>query len=150
MTFAFTLHHKNSYKKVTTMQSLIETRDRHFLNVCRKIIRDHYPAKLTLREVAERAVMSPAPHYYCTFEYALRMLRVMRHGRLKLRNDRRLEMWKEINTKVEKLMRRQGYSLIDALSNVLAGEPASRFFITPDTAFRLLYRAKCEDFVLQP
>ncbi|MCM1137771.1 MAG: hypothetical protein NC221_03550 [Duncaniella sp.] len=126
------------------MLSLIETRNRHFMNACSEIIKNtHSPLKL--REVALQAAMSPAPHYYCTFEYALRMLRVLRHNRLKLRNDRRLALWKELLGKVEGLMERRGYKLTDALSHVLCSCSASQFFISPSTAYRLAYEVGCSE-----
>lgn len=125
------------------MSNLMNLRDRHFMDACREIIKNLDPTmEINMREVAQRAAMSPAPHYYCTFEYALRMIRVLRHGRLKLRNDRRLMMWKELNSKADGLMKRQGYTLIEALSHILASEPASQFFITPGTALRIEYRLK--------
>lgn len=126
------------------MLSLIETRNRHFMNACSEIIRTTR-GPLNLREVALRAAMSQAPHYYCTFEYALRMLRVLRHNRLKIRNDRRLTQWKELLGKVENLMRRRGYSMVDALSHVLSTSQASQFFISPTTAYRLAYRVGCSE-----
>ncbi len=123
------------------MLSLTETRNRHFLEACHRLILSMGPSEpVVAAEVAARAAMMPAPHYYCTFEYALRMLRVLRHGRLKLRNDRRLAQWMEINSKVDRLMEKRGCSLIEALTHVLTFEPASRFFITPSTACGLLYK----------
>ena len=74
------------------MSNLMNLRDRHFMDACREIIKNLDPTmEINMREVAQRAAMSPAPHYYCTFEYALRMIRVLRHGRLKLRNVERAE-----------------------------------------------------------
>lgn len=127
------------------MLSLIETRNRHFMNACSEIIRNAR-GPITLQEVALRAAMSPAPHYYCTYEYALRMLRVLRHNRLKLRNDRRLALWKELLGKVEGLMERGGYSMGESLSSVLSKGQASQFFISPSTAYRLAYRVGCSEF----
>ena len=42
------------------------------------------------------------------------MLRVLRHGRLKLRNDRRLALWEELNSRASRLMERRGCRLGDA------------------------------------
>lgn len=123
------------------MLSLIETRNRHFLEACMRInpmILSSDSANLS--EVAVQAALSPAPHYYCTFDYALRVLRVLRHGRLKLRNDRRLAQWMEINGKVDKLIAAKGYSLIQALTHVLSFDHASQFFMTPASAVGLLYK----------
>lgn len=128
------------------MNNLIEIRNRHYLNACLNIIRHLDPREaIDLQDIAMRAAKSPAPRYYCTFDYALRMLRVLRHGRLKLRNDRRTRMWNEINTKVDGLMRKKGVSLIDALAHLLAVEPASEFFISPATAYHLVLQLRARN-----
>ncbi len=125
------------------MLSLIETRNRHFLTACREIIINLPSGKeINLADVAAKAAASPAPHYYCTYEYALRMLRVLRHGRLSLRRDRRRLLWEELNTKVSMLMARRGCRLPEALASVLASETASQFFISPSTALRLVQRLR--------
>lgn len=125
------------------MLSLIETRNRHFLAACREIIINLPSGKeINLADVAAKAAASPAPHYYCTYEYALRMLRVLRHGRLSLRRDRRRLLWEELNTKVSMLMARRGCRLTEALASVLASETASQFFISPSTALRLVQRLR--------
>ncbi len=92
--------------------------------------------------VAMAAAKSPAPHYYCTFTYALRMLRVLRHGRIRLKRDRRLDMWEELDAKCSRYMERHGCRLPEALCNVLASESASEFFIAPTTALRLVQRLR--------
>ncbi len=123
------------------MLALVETRDRHFLKVCRSIIKSLPPEEpINMLTVAQRAIMCPAPHYYCTYTYALRVLRVLRHGRLPMRRDRRLDMWREINNKVQRVMDRRGVPLGDALAYVLAFEGSSRFFIAPSTALRLVQK----------
>ena len=125
------------------MLSLIETRNRHFLDACRTIILNMPRGReINLAEVAAEAAMTPAPHYYCTYTYALRMLRVLRHGRMPLRRDRRLELWTELNEKCSRLMERRGCNLPEALSNVLASEGASQFFIAPSTALKLVQRLR--------
>lgn len=125
------------------MLSLVETRNRHFIEACRRVIASIPPREeINILRVAMDAAHSPAPHYYCTFIYALRMLRVLRHGRLALRRDRRLAMWEELNEKCSAYMERRGCNLPEALSNVLASESASQFFIAPTTAVRLAQRLR--------
>ena len=130
-------------KFITIMLTLIETRNRHFIETCRKILRNLPPhEEINLTRVAMMAAKSPAPHYYCTFTYALRMLRVLRHGRLGLKRDRRFELWTELNVKCTRYMERHGCKLPEALSNVLASESASEYFIAPTTALRLAQRLR--------
>ncbi|MBP3303762.1 MAG: hypothetical protein J6L68_02795 [Muribaculaceae bacterium] len=125
------------------MMSLIETRNRHFLEACRRVMRN-LPAgeEINITKVAMTAALSPAPHYYCTFMYALRMLRVLRHGRLALRRDRRLALWEELNVKCTAYMSRTGCKLPEALGYILASESASQYFIAPATALRLVQRLR--------
>lgn len=123
------------------MNALIDTRNRHFLEACERRIRALAPhEEINLARLAYQASTSPAPHYYCTFTYAMRMLRVLRHGRLPIRRDRRLAMWEEINSKCDRYMERHGCNLPQALGYVLATERASQFFIAPTTAHRLVQR----------
>lgn len=123
------------------MLTLLDIRNRHFISVVKRIL-DTLPANapVDIETVAARAAMEPAPAYYCTYDYALRMLRVYRHGRLRLRRDRRFALWTELNAKVSRLMERRGVRLPDALADVLAGGRASQFFIAPATAASIARR----------
>lgn len=121
------------------MLSLIETRDRHFREAYRNVLRA-LPAgtPFSFDHIVEQAIHSPAPHYYCTYEYALRMIRVLRHGRIRLRRDRRLRQWSELSERCQELEDRRGMTLPSALAHVLAKGNASEFFISPVTGKRIL------------
>ncbi len=123
------------------MMTLVDIRNRHFISAVKNLI-DALPSGVPadIEAVAARAAMQPAPTYYCTYEYALRMLRVYRHGRLRLRRDRRFALWTELNSRVSRLMERRHVSLPEALANVLADGHASQFFIAPATAASLARR----------
>ncbi|MCM1077058.1 MAG: hypothetical protein NC411_06835 [Bacteroides sp.] len=123
------------------MLSLLDLRDSHFITVAGSIIRK-LPAgtHVDIESIARQASQSPAPMYYCTYDYALRMLRVLRHGRLTLRRDRRLKQWEELNERVSRLMEKRAIRLPEALANVLAEGNASQFFISPSTASTLIRR----------
>ncbi len=128
------------------MMTMIETRNRHFLDAARRVMKT-IPAghSVDIRYVAAKAAASPAPHYYCTYEYALRVLRVLRHGRMSMRRDRRLAMFSEINDKCSRLMALQpGLRLTDALTFVLTSERASQFFIAESTAEKLVQQLRRE------
>ena len=45
--------------------TLVETRNRHFLEACRRVMRD-LPAgeEINIAKVAMTAALSPPPHYY--------------------------------------------------------------------------------------
>lgn len=123
------------------MLNLVDVRNRHFLAEVKRIIDSAAPGTVPdLQSVAARASLSPAPTYYCTYDYALRMLRVLRHGRLRLRRDRRYALWTELDAKASRIMERRGVSLPVALASVLSSGHASQFFISPSTALKLVYR----------
>lgn len=122
------------------MMNLIETRNRHFMEAARRVIKE-LPAgrAINIAEVAARAAASRAPHYYCTFDYALRVIRVMKHGRLAVRRDRRRDMFEELRAKCDLYMdSHPGCRLPEALGYILSTESASQFFISPSTALRLV------------
>lgn len=123
------------------MLNLVTLRNRHFLIAVSKLLAA-IPAgtPVDIDAVAAKAALSPAPAYYCTYDYALRVLRVLRHGRLTLRRDRRLELWTELNARASHLMEKRGVRLPEALANVLADGCASQFFISPATASTLARR----------
>lgn len=123
------------------MLTLIDLRNRHFIAEVKRIMDSATPgAALDLSRVAAQAALSPAPAYYCTYDYALRMLRVLRHGRLRLSRDRRYALWLELNARSERLMQSRGVNLPTALASVLADGHASQYFIAPTTALKLVYR----------
>lgn len=123
------------------MLSLIQLRNRHFLTAVNGLIAAlPEGSKIDLDSLAAKAAMSAAPAYYCTYDYALRMLRVLRHGRLHLRRDRRFALWTELNARVSRMMDTRGIGLTDALTSVLADGHASQFFISPSTASSLVRR----------
>lgn len=126
------------------MLNLIETRNRHFIARCRQLMAETPAGKPISREdIAHRASMSPAPCYYCSYGYALRVIRVLRHGRLPMRRDRRLAMYEEINGKIDRLMERNpSYTLPRALGHILASASASQFFISPARALSLAERLR--------
>lgn len=120
------------------MLNLANTRNRHFLRTCRSLMAE-LPASqpINLHAIAARAAKRPAPHYYCTYPFALRNLRRLRAGRL-TPQSRRYDMWLELYRKVTDHMERHSVNLPEALSNVLAAESASQYFISPSRAASLL------------
>lgn len=123
------------------MLDLIQQRNDNFLAAARQVIAamktTHGNDEITWSEISRQAALRPAPAYYVTYEYALRVIRVLRHGRMGMRRDRRREMFEEINNKVSVIENLTGSSLPAALDYVLKNCPASQFFISPATAVRL-------------
>ncbi len=118
----------------------LETRDRDFLRTYSRLRKRCRGERLTASQLVKRAVETEAPSYYVTFDYAYRMLRLLRNGRIPRRySDIKRQQWEEIKNRVDSTRKR--YRMRDdssALSLVLADGRASRFFISPAYALRLL------------
>lgn len=129
------------------MLEAIKQRDRDFISRYRAVcdrLQEGEPA--CRRSLVQRAVMGGAPCYYVTFDYAYRMLRSLRRGRLPPGYSRlKLLMWQEIADKTDRYKQLMGVkSDAEALSVVLARNSASRFFISIDYAMRLLDKTNYE------
>ncbi len=93
--------------------------------------------------IIEQTINSEAPGYYITYDYARRLLRQYRRRKLPRNyNALKRDMVTEIARKVNKLMEsQQGYTESEALAMVLAGGRASRFFISPISARRIINKS---------
>ncbi len=123
------------------MLEFINQRDSDYIASCRKICDGLRPGeRLSCHELAKRAIMSGAPSYYITFDYAYRQLRSLRNNRLPPgQNELKRLMWSEIALKTDQCKERMRIRAdFQALSLVLARNSASRFFITVEYGIRLL------------
>ncbi len=126
-------------------QVMSRRRHREFLAACRRVVdaRPKGAAPLKVSEVAGLAAESPAPRYYVSFDYALRMYnRIRREGSAGVAGPMG-RCWQEIADKVTAMVEQSGgkLSVKHALARVLAGEGASSFFLTQATARRLYHHA---------
>lgn len=130
------------------MLSLYELRNNDFIRQCRKMTLDAPSGKhLTMRQIAEKAICGGAPRYYVTFDYAYRMLRKWRNGDFSDKcDDIRVRQWRELAAKTDELKSKNpGLTDYTALGRVLAFDTASRFFISPGYALRLIHRISREN-----
>lgn len=121
---------------------LTATRNRHFMDACRTVIATA-TGPVTSGYIARKAAAMPAPGYYVSFDYALRVLRYMRRSGFIPREGKGAgALWRELCSKVTALQQRHRIPDSEALSRVLADGKASSFFIRPATALRLYHRLK--------
>lgn len=120
---------------------LTALRNRHFMDACRRVMKADN-GHLTSAIIAQQAAMTRAPHYYISFNYALRILRRMRRGYAHRTGNEAGAMWREIDERVFNLEHRHHISDSEALARVLAEGNASSFFLRPATALRLYHRLK--------
>lgn len=129
------------------MLHLYQLRNNDFIRLCRKMTLDAPSGEyLTERRVIEEALNREAPRYYVTFDYAYRMLRQWRKGVVVGGDTIRQKQWAELAAKVDALIA-ENSALTDstALGRVLAFDTASRFFISPGYALRLIQRIRQEN-----
>lgn len=129
------------------MLDAIKQRDRDLVSRYRAVCDRLQPGeRADRRALAQRAVMGGAPCYYVTYDYAYRMLRALRRGRLPPGYPRlKLNMWQEIAGKTDRYKQSVGIkSDAEALSVVLARNTASRFFVSIEYALRILDKINYE------
>lgn len=124
------------------MCTLSTMRNAHLLQAARAELRLH--PRWTMRRAVAAVLTRPvAQGYYVGMDHALAMLRAMRSGGglpPGMSPLRRL-MWQEIEAKVTERQRLTGCNTTDATAHVLGGATASRFFLSPATAMRIVYTA---------
>ena len=101
---------------------------------------NHQP-QLTQTALVIKTIMSEAPSYYITYDYARRLLSLYRRGMLsKSYNPLRRSMIAEIAQRVDKSKTSlSSHAEGRALVKVLAGGNASRFFISLPTAEKIIH-----------
>lgn len=130
--------------KNTDYVTLKARRDRHFLECCRRILRDTREP-LTAPQVAVMAAASPAPEFYVGYDWALRNIRLYRKGACCGKeggNSRK--MFAELSRRVDRLLSRSHMSERRALARVLADGNAPCFYLTPGSATVLYCRLLAE------
>jgi hypothetical protein len=82
---------------------------------------------------------TPAPSYYISFDYGLRLIRADIEQGLSSTAAARIA---DIKAAVTKLMESRGISDSEALATVLAGPAPAGFYLTPSSALRLYHRLR--------
>lgn len=124
-------------------RDLTQARNEEFLRRCRKMFRDDYEAG-TMRPLQEiiNTVMHQQPRgHYLNYETASRRLHLIERRGLEAVVTEELgrQMWTELRAQVDEVMARQKKkSFQQALTFVLTFCRPSRFYITYDTARRIL------------
>ncbi|MEF9924208.1 MAG: hypothetical protein RR061_07545 [Muribaculaceae bacterium] len=124
---------------------LREERDRELVRIYKEQLVFHFQhdEKLLRANVIKDVIKNGKPRYHVCFEYALRVLSLIkRNGDVPARMSIRRMMWYEILGHVDGLMQHhENYSLSDALAIVLRERRASQFFITTKYANKIIYEA---------
>ena len=119
-----------------------EMRKRDFMKRFKEISKKYANQQPIMTQTALiiKTIMSEAPSYYISYDYARRLLRSYRRGLLpKTYNPLRRSMIAEIAYRVDKVKSSQSsHAEGRALVKVLATGNASRFFITPASAAKLI------------
>lgn len=124
---------KTTMKNTINPNPLKRKRDRDFMNVCRRIIRNN-DGPLRAADVAVAAAREPAPEFYVSFGQARKKLGDLRRRGPAAIGKRNAAMYLDINSRVEELQRKMGCSLSDGIAIVLAEGKAPRFYLTEKSA----------------
>lgn len=118
-------------------------RKQDFKNLFKKISSLPYNKYCNMKTLLIKTIMSTAPGYYITYEYARRLLRLFRRNLLpKSYNPLRYMMIAEIAQRVDAIKQSPAaHAEGRALARVLAQGNASRFFISLPTAMRLIHNS---------
>lgn len=114
-------------------------RNRDFLAAVNNLLNSPTGCRLTLRQAVEQAAASPAPHYYVTFDHAVKCLNRLGRGLTPGAKTSRRMMWIELRLKVQHLCDTFGYTRHNAIAHVLRESRASSFFLTPSSAWSLYH-----------
>ena len=122
-----------------TMRAHQSARNRDFLRACRRIIDRADPSTpLTIKEVAAAAAASPAPEFYLSYEYALRIISSPEPKRQCATAGAVIRRRRELLARLDAMLAANpGMDRRDALVRVLES-PASSFFISPETGRRII------------
>ena len=127
---------KTTIGKMENVENERVARDRDFLRRCMALSRHVSTKGLSCREVAPKAAASPAPGYYISYDYALRIVGGGKSA--EIRGSMPRQRNEEIRRRVREITRKRGTSKGRALTMVLESG-ASRFFISPKRAERMFY-----------
>ncbi len=123
---------------MNTYSTMRARRDADFVRCLRRTLEEHAHEQPTVKPLMLLTLRKPAPQYYVSYGYALRVLRERRSGLRSRYKERSTEhMWQTIEKAVARLRERHNLSVGEALQRVLTEGRAPAFFIAPTTAQRI-------------
>ena len=130
-------------RKHGTEPDYIKDRDRALLRAYRRVMDS--PTPLYWREIIQRAVESPAERFWCSEEQATCIVRQMLAGKTPtIRTATKREMYEEIYRRVVELRKgKPDMTITDAVFKVV-NSPAPKFYLTRQSAYVIIQRAKKE------
>lgn len=127
---------------MTTYTTMRARRDADFVRCLRRTFEEHADELPTVKRLVLLALRKPAPQFYVSYSYALRVLRERRSGlRNRYKGSCAEKMWQTIENAVTRLRERHSLSAGEALQRVLAEGGAPAFFIAPATAQRIYQKS---------
>ena len=138
-------HNENTTNTMINKRELTKMRDAELLRDYRKKLGEAMKGDgvINRMKIIEEVLAEGRPRYYLQFTQAYNVMSRINHrgitGRkLTLKN----RMWLEIHGKVKQMMaENEGMVMHEALTRVLFDGRASRYYISPQYAYRYLYEA---------
>ncbi|MBR5436732.1 MAG: hypothetical protein IK120_07685 [Muribaculaceae bacterium] len=121
----------------------LKNRNRDLEACARRVIGEYRAAgrKIRLADIVRQSISSPAPHFYLTYDYAIREVRRYRRNPESFEGaSMRKAQIREIVGHIDHIERASRGLLTDddALTRVLASTKASRFFISEAYAVKII------------
>lgn len=120
------------------MLTHIKQRNRDLMRAIRREMTDS-PTGTPLLTVIERAVSSPAPRFYVSFDTALKAVGRTISGNRACTDPRKQRQWHELSALVTALTEQQPMPLTEAVARVLTSSEAPSFFISPARALAIYH-----------
>lgn len=120
------------------MLTHIRQRNRDLMKAIRREM-TNTPPGTPLLSVIERAVNSPAPRFYVSFDTALKAVSRTLSGNSACGDPRKLHQWHELSALVATLTKQHPMPLTEAVARVLTSSEAPSFFISPSRALAIYH-----------
>jgi hypothetical protein len=109
------------------------------LDLCRAALSIAQSGALSLTEIADQLMATPAPSYYMSRDYAYSALLRYRRGLMAGKRPLQLARWEALDGDVRRYMEHRRYaSLIEAVDYVVNNRPAPGFFLEKVSLVRML------------
>lgn len=120
---------------------LRKMRDSCLMAELHRKMRDPRLRHMSYTELLWAAAASPAPSFFITYDYAMRVWNLHCKGRLRLGDSVNSSKWTEIITRVSRLVEQRGVPPREAVSRVIA-QPAPSYYLKPDSAAKAFRRLR--------
>jgi hypothetical protein len=114
----------------------LEERNKDFLNACVELHNKH--RQLSVSQIAKMAINTPAPSFYLTTKGYIRIIYLLKKGKIETQWSAKKELYAEIKKKIESIPNYKEISGYE-LSRLIDSCGAPKFYISEGRAINLYY-----------